>query len=261
MKTTSYHNTNIHYTTIGKGEAIVLLHGYLEAKEIWQSFTTELHHFCVIEIDLPGHGQSACLEKQTIENMAAAVHAVIKGENLKKVHLVGHSMGGYVALAFLELYPEYLSSICLMHSHPFADSEMAIKKRNREITLVKQGKSKLLATQNIPNAFATKRLSELKETIAKAQDIAIATPDNGIVACLKAMRDRKDRSEIWKKTSVPCLLVFGELDNYIQEELLHRIEMPKNSSIFRLENSGHQGFLEQKKETAKGLLNFIKSTH
>ena len=102
-----YKNTKISYSDIGKGTTIVLLHGFLENKNMWQKFVTDLSpKYRVITIDLLGHGESECLGYvHSMEDNADVVHAVLSELRIRKAIFVGHSMGGYVALAFAELYP------------------------------------------------------------------------------------------------------------------------------------------------------------
>ena len=131
----SFRGGEINYSDSGKGNTIVLLHGYLESSEVWNGFETRLAEFFrVVSIDLPGHGLSSVYgEVHTMEFMATAVKEIVDSLNIKKVFLTGHSLGGYVALAFLELYPDNLSGYCLFHSQPFADPPAVIEKRRREI--------------------------------------------------------------------------------------------------------------------------------
>jgi pimeloyl-ACP methyl ester carboxylesterase len=129
----SYKGGEIHYSVTGNGFPVVLLHGYLESSEVWDGFVKRLSsRFKVISIDLPGHGLSSVYgEIHTMEFLATAVKELTDSLNLKKIFLTGHSLGGYVTLAFLEFFPEYLSGYCLFHSQPFADSEEAIEKIRR----------------------------------------------------------------------------------------------------------------------------------
>ena len=133
-----YNGGKIYYSDTGEGEIIVLLHGYLETSEIWSGFAGKLaKKFRIISVDLPGHGLSKVYsESHTMEFMAGAVKVLLENLNIKKVFLTGHSLGGYVALAFLELYPGMLTGYCLFHSHPFTDRPETIEKRDREIKVV-----------------------------------------------------------------------------------------------------------------------------
>ncbi len=117
---------------MGKGEVIMLIHGYLETSEIWNSFAKRLsENFRIILVDLPGHGRSDNADEVlTMDLMATVLAKLLENLDIKKVFLTGHSLGGYITLAFAELYPEMLSGYCLFHSHPFADDIGKIEKRN-----------------------------------------------------------------------------------------------------------------------------------
>ena len=127
----------IAYTERGEGDTIVLLHGYLESLLVWDRFSTNLsRHFRVLSVDLPGHGQSDVISgEHSMEMMAERIAGLLDSLGIEKVLMTGHSLGGYVALAFLELFPERLAGYCLFHSHPFADTDEAVERRNREISI------------------------------------------------------------------------------------------------------------------------------
>src|ERR1044071_7202110 len=109
----------VRYADTGKGRVVVLLHGFLESLEVWfgNGFAQELaQHFRVIAIDLPGHGKSDCVGYvHRMERMADVVKGVMDELGLRRYAMVGHSMGGYVALAFAERYKENLCGLCLFH--------------------------------------------------------------------------------------------------------------------------------------------------
>jgi pimeloyl-ACP methyl ester carboxylesterase len=132
-RTAHFENTAISYDETGKGKPLVFLHGYLEAKEVWQPLTNILSgEFRIITIDLPGHGASGIAgEVHTMELIAEAVSEVMKDAGVDRVLMTGHSLGGYAALAFTEKYPEKLSGYVLFHSHPHADTPKAIEKRRK----------------------------------------------------------------------------------------------------------------------------------
>lgn len=254
-------NKKIFYTDQGKGKTIVLLHGYLESLDIWSDFSVELSKkFRVISFDIPGHGNSECLSyKHSMEKLAATIKSALKMLSIDKFFLIGHSMGGYITLMFHKLYPEMLSGFSLFHSHPFADSKETINKRLREIKLVEEGHKNLIATFNIPNAFATENIYRFKNEIDVAKKIAIKTTEQGIIANLHAMMNRPDLTKSLENTLLPFLYIAGKKDNYIDfKSVIPKIKMPINSELYVLEKSGHMGFIEEKVESLNILIGFIQ---
>ena len=137
-----YHNTPTHYHKQGTGPVIVMLHGFLESSTMWQKIAAVLSKKnTVLMLDLPGFGQSGVLNKTlTMEAMATIVCEVLAFENFKSATLLGHSMGGYVALAFGELFPKKLDKLILLNSSPTPDS--ASRKENRDRALIIIDKNK-----------------------------------------------------------------------------------------------------------------------
>jgi pimeloyl-ACP methyl ester carboxylesterase len=131
--------------------------------------------------------------------MADAVKTLLDCLCIKKAFLTGHSLGGYVALAFVELFPEYLSGYCLFHSHPFADTPEAIQKREREIKIVQSGKKYLMYPENVSLMFATKNLDKFRDALQNSKDIASRIRDEGIIAALNGMMIRPDRVSVLEK--------------------------------------------------------------
>lgn len=258
--TIDFKNSTIRFKDEGKGPVIVLLHGYLESLEIWSLFSAELAESCrVVSIDIPGHGKSGIFGKvHTMELLAQTIKSVMDHLNTDKYFMVGHSLGGYVTLAFLELFPKCLSGFSLFHSFPLADSKEAIKNRNREIKLVENGKKDLIYSVNIPKAFATDNLEKFSKQIHNAKEIARDIPDEGIIAVLNGMINRPDRSDILTGTSLPFLWILGKKDNYIPYEVIvKKVEMPKHGKLITLKNSGHMGFVEEKQKSLEAILGLV----
>ncbi len=261
IKTIPFQNTEITYSDTGEGRALVLLHGYLESHEIWNRFRDHLQQgWRVICPDLPGHGKSGVTgDVHSMELLAESVLAVTDHCGIEKCFIVGHSMGGYAALAFLELYPEKTEGLCLFHSHPFPDTTQVMNNRCREIVLVNQGKKELISKINIPRAFAPANLERLEPEVERATRIATATPDDGIIACLNGMMKRPSRATLLEKTTKPVLLIAGVNDNYIPfEDVAKKINLPRYSRFVALENSGHIGLIEEPAKSAGTIEKFIK---
>ncbi len=258
--TIKFKNTSLHYRDEGKGNAVVLLHGYLESIDIWGSFRTELsRHFRIISIDLPGHGKSGTIcEIQTMEIMADAVEAILNHLDIGRAVIIGHSMGGYVTLAFAEIFPEKTIGFCLFHSHALADSDEKKINRDREIELIKSGKKMQIINTNIPKAFANDNLHRFADEIENAREIAINTTDDGIVCALKGLKVRPDRKRVLMESTIPVLIIAGKKDNYIPFGIYEQhFNLAPQTEILILENSGHMGFIEEKEKSVDGILNFL----
>lgn len=262
MKTLSHRNTQIRYELRGQAgkPAIVFLHGYLESLDIWMNFLPLLEdNFHILSIDLPGHGKSGTISTtHTMEELAEAVRDVMLSRNIRKVHMVGHSMGGYVALAFADLYVEYLSSCVLFHSSCFADTEEKRANRNREIDLVREGKMNVLVNTNIPMAFADNNLEEFSEEVERAKSIAADTDEEGVIANLNGMKSRPDRCHLFQKGNISYLLIAGKKDNYIPFDVAQNMaDSGKDLELAVLEDSGHMGFIEEREKAAWILREFF----
>ena len=258
MKQIQYKNTQISYSDSGKGTAIVLLHGFLENKEMWQNFIPEFSiKNRIITIDLLGHGETECLGYvQTMEENAAAVNEVISHLRIRKVILVGHSMGGYVALAFAELYPEKTKGIVLLNSTSRADNEERKKNRDRAIVAVKQNYSNFIRMA-IVNLFSEENREKLLDEIENVKTDALKTPLQGIVASLEGMKIRKDREFLLQSTSYPKMLILGEKDPVLNyEETKQQAE--NNTSQLITFPDGHMSTIENREELKLILLDFYK---
>ncbi len=260
IKTIPFHNTEICYSDTGEGRALVLLHGYLESMDIWNGFKKNLQQdYRIICPDLPGHGKSGIAgEVHSMELLAESVVTVMDHCETEKCFIVGHSMGGYSGLAFLENFPGRLEGLCLFHSHPFPDTKQVMNNRCREIVLVNQGKKELISKINIPRAFAPGNLDKLNMEVERATTVATATSGDGIIACLNGMMQRPSRETTLEQTEKPVLLIAGVHDNYISyEETAKKIRLPRNSRFVTLENSGHIGFIEEPGKSAMEVDKFI----
>jgi len=255
-----YKNEKICFSDQGKGRAVVLLHGFLGSKELWTGMAVELaRSYRVIAIDLPGHGETPCLGyAHSMDLMAKCVKAVLDGLRLKKFVIIGHSMGGYVSLAFADLFPDQLRGLCLFHSSALADSEEKKADRLRAIGVVKANKN-IYTKNTVRILFAAKNLRYLKEEVAFASKIARQTSKQGIVAALHGMKDRPRRDLILGLVEYPIMMVIGEHDNVLPyKQLLEQSELIKNKTVLFLEHDGHMGFLESPKVCQKALRTFLR---
>lgn len=258
-KTTNFKNTTISFTDQGKGTAVVLLHGFLENKQMWNAFIPELSkRNRVIAIDLLGHGATECLGYiHTMEDQADMVQSVLQELKIRKTVLIGHSMGGYIGLAFAELYAENVKGIILLNSTSKADSEERKINRDRAIVAVKQNYSNFIR-MSIANLFSESNRERLTEVIEQVKIEALKTPLQGIVASLEGMKIRKDREIILHFASYPIQLVLGKKDGVlIYEDNLDQIEGTK-VQLTTFED-GHMSHIENETELLALLLQFLRS--
>lgn len=257
-----FRNGRISYSDQGKGRVVVLLHGFLGSKEIWKDTIEQLKkQFRVIAIDLPGHGKSDCFGYvHGMDLMAKAVKAVMDSLRLKKYVIVGHSMGGYTALAFAELFPDNLRGLCLFHSTSYADNEEKKKDRARAVRLVKAD-AKVYTRNTIKNLFAVKNLIKHKGAVNFAQKIAGRTGKRGIVCALEGMKDRPNRDIVLNFSEYPVMMIIGRYDAMLpMQSLLNQCDFIPSKYVLLLENDGHMGFLENTTICAKHLKRFFRAS-
>jgi pimeloyl-ACP methyl ester carboxylesterase len=258
LKQIIYKNTKISFTDQGKGTAVVLLHGFLENKTMWDKYVSALSkNQRIITIDLLGHGETECLGYvHTMEDQADIIFAVLISLRIRKIVLVGHSMGGYVALAFAELYPDNVKGLFLLNSTSRADSDERKINRDRAIKAVKQNYTNFVRI-SITNLFSEDNREVFAKEIEKVKLEALKTPLQGIVASLEGMKIRKDREVLLHFAPYPIQLVLGEKDGVlIYLETIDQIEGTKvELTTFP---DGHMSHIENEKELKIVLLEFLK---
>jgi pimeloyl-ACP methyl ester carboxylesterase len=254
IKYATFRKARIRYSDEGKGRVIVLLHGFPENLGIWQEFSASLSKsFRVIAIDLPGMGESENIGYvHSMELMAQCVHAVMRQLKLRRYIIVGHSMGGYVGLAFAELFPENLRGLCLFHSSAFADSEEKKAERDKASATAKKRTSQFI------NVFASNLFADKNDpNIIKLQQLTAGTTARGIVAALQGMKLRPSREIVLKFAPYPVLFIIGKKDNLVNwEKILPQTEIPPHKQVLLLENAAHMGFYEAPKETLRAIRSF-----
>jgi len=258
LKTTTYKNTKISYTDSGKGTAIVLLHGFLENSTMWNFFIAELSQkYRVIAIDLLGHGQSECLGYvHSMEDQADMVHEILSELRIRKAIFAGHSMGGYVALAYAELYPENVKGLALVNSTSRADSDERKCNRDRAIKAVKKDYASFVRL-SIANLFSENNRERLFAEIENVKTEALKTPLQGIVAALEGMKIRKDREVLLHFGTYPILLVLGKKDPVLNYE--ENAEQAQHAKVQLVTfPDGHMSLIENREDLLKALADFCK---
>lgn len=254
-------DTPMHVADTERGDrCVVLLHGYLESMLVWDEFVPLLRDSVrVVTLDLPGHGISVVKDEvHTMEYLADCVANTMEALGIERYTVVGHSMGGYVALAMCDNYSDRLEGIVLLSSLTMADSTEKCDRRRREIELVKAGKKSTMA-RLVPHAgFAPANVARLKDHIEDLAELILITEDEGVIAILGGMIERKSRGEQLRQSGIPHMFIFGRHDYYIpQEQADEMIEADPEARIAWLEHSGHMGFIEEPELCASAILEFV----
>lgn len=258
IKYSLFKEINVRYSDEGKGRVIVLLHGFMESMEIWKDFSKDLaRSFRVICIDLPGFGDTPSIGYvHSMELLAACVKAVLDTEGLRRYVLLGHSMGGYVALAFTDLFHDNVKGLCLFHSTALADTDEKKRSRDKAIQLVKKNPLAYVRLFFEP-LFAAQNVKNHQEDIVRLEENAKAFSKRAIINSLEGMKDRKRRDWILEMSKFPILFIIGKQDSLIPfESVLKQTKLVKNPDVLLLENAGHMGFLEARQETWKTVRKF-----
>ena len=259
-KQLNWNGKQVHYTTEGAGKPVVLLHGFLENVHIWDDFTAFLKDgFRVVAIDLPGFGKTDVFsENHTMSFMADAVKAVLDAENIDHTVLVGHSMGGYVSLAFARKYQAMLRGLVLFHSHAAGDNAEGRENRSRTIEVVKKDHKDFIS-RFIPLLFAEENISRFADTIQQLRKMSLHTSAKGVIAALAGMRDRKDYLEFLRTIPFPLFFVVGKQDSRIpMEKIAPQLLLPPQAEALILEGVGHMGFVEAPGKVFPVLRDFLK---
>jgi pimeloyl-ACP methyl ester carboxylesterase len=241
---------------------VVLLHGYLENLNVWDEVMGLLQpHVRVVAIDLPGHGISEVRGPvHSMEFLAGVVRGACSTLGVGKFTVVGHSMGGYVALALAEAHPELLDGLVLLSSTPNADPEEKRADRQREIAIVEGGKKELLSRTQPGRGFAPQNRKRMADEIEDLAELVMLTEDDGITALLRGMALRPDRGEVMRALRAPELLILGRHDEYITPEVASKmIAAQPQARVVWLEESGHNGMIEQPRIVAETILEFIQN--
>lgn len=258
QQTIIYKNTKISFTDSGKGNTIVLLHGFLENQSMWNAFIPELSKGNrVITIDLLGHGDTECTGYiHTMKEMAEHVYAVLKSLRLRKVSLVGHSMGGYVCLAFAEAYPKMTRKVMLLNSTAKEDDPERKLNRDRAVKAVQTNRETFIQIA-IPSLFSEANRKRFNTEIQSVTQEALKTPLQGVIAAIEGMKVRKDRMSLLENPELPVTIVIGQNDPVSNYLTFKQIQFTTNVSVIELPD-GHMSHIENTQEVAEILAEFAK---
>ncbi|WP_378179999.1 alpha/beta fold hydrolase [Aquimarina sp. SS2-1] len=255
--TLKHKGLKIHYNIFGKGEPLVFLHGFLENSTMWNEIILHFTNtYTCITVDLLGHGKTDCKGYiHRMEDMAEAVKAVLDHIKIDNATFIGHSMGGYVALAYLDACPEMVSRLVLLNSTSFPDNEERKINRSRAIDIVKKNPN-AYTSMAIANLFAEENQTKYRDQIETIKNEASKTPLQGIISALEGMKIRKDRSSVLLKFKKPKIILSGEKDPVLSYQ--QNIEESKLCETCLVSfDGGHMSYIENREEFLESLQKFL----
>ncbi len=256
-----YRNSRIKYAKVGAGKPVFLIHGFCEDHTMFDGMIDSLAaKYTIICPDLPGFGASELSEETlTIDWMANLMNAILEKENYALATMIGHSLGGYIAIHFAALYPEKTAALGFINSHVFDDGEERKQNREKSIDFIKKHTARLFIRELINNLFSEAYKKEHADVVIDLIKNAQETiSDAAVIAALEAMRNREDKSETLKDFTKPVLFIIGKKDTTIPLiQSLSQISLPAQSDIHIRGEAAHMSVYEDKEYTQNCLLNFL----
>jgi len=254
-----YKSIDVFYTDEGSGNPVVLLHGFLEDHTMWSDISSELVKTNrVITIDLLGHGKTGCLgDVHLMEDMASAVDAVLNHLKIEALILAGHSMGGYVALAYAENNIPKVKGLCLMNSTFEADDEERKALRTRANKMVRDN-FKNMVRMSFANLFSEYSKKMFKPAFQAALQIALKTPILGYIAAQEGMRLRKDQTMFFKNSAFIKAILLGEKDSVLNSKAIEAFAKTNEIPV-TLFAEGHMSHIENKTECINSIMHFVEN--
>lgn len=258
QKSITFKKINISFSDVGKGTAIVLIHGFLENKTMWKNIVPTLsQRNRVISIDLLGHGDTTCLGYvHSLELFAEAIEAALKHLKLRRYFLVGHSLGGYVALTMADRNPDAIKGLCLLNSTSNEDDEERKALRIRANKMV-QNNFENLVRMSFVNLFTETSRNAFREEINLALKEALKTPVQGYIAANEGMRLRSNQNHVLANNSFKKLIIAGKKDPVLSYEKSVEEASATKTELKTLTN-GHMSHIENLEELQDLLKEFVK---
>lgn len=244
-------------------ETIVFVHGFGEDSGIWENIIPEFKNdYHIIAPDLPGTGHLAATntEGTTMESLAEFIKQTLDGQKIGKCIMIGHSMGGYITLAFAEKYQEMLLQFGLFHSTAYADNDEKKEARKKNMEFIrKNGASKFIET-SVPKLFAPETAEKQPQKVKQMVERYRNLTTDSLVHYTNAMMDRPDRIHVLENFKKPVLFIMGEHDTAVPiEQGLKQCSIPEFSYIYIATHSGHLGMLEEPNFCVKAIKEFLSA--
>ena len=260
----------------GAGASVVLLHGFPLDRTVWDEQFDALGAAGarVIRIDLRGCGESEPSDGPALmEALAGDVAGVLEALHVERAALVGHSIGGYVALAFFRMYEERVAGLALVASHVAEDAsrnasadpaqrELAAGRDDLAARLERDGTMDAAVESYLPRYFAPSAYRERPELVERVRAIMQRQNARGCAQLVRGMKERLDSHDLLEDVRVPALVIAGAQDVYLKPQTLRETAAAMGGAAFvELDGVGHLPMLEAPAETANALATFAQRVH
>jgi len=258
-QTITYKKSKLSYSIVGKGKPVLLVHGFGEDGNIWENQVACLEsHFQLLIPHLPGSGCSEMIEDMSLEGIAESIYFILQHEEIKECVVIGHSMGGYIALAFAEKYPDLTLGLGLFHSSAFPDNEEKIISRKKGIEFILANGAQSFLEHATPKLYSDYSKKNQRHIIDQNISAVSYFSKEALIVYYESMMKRPDRTAVLKQNKIPVLFVLGRTDTAVPlEDGLRQAHLPLISYIHILENSGHMGMVEEIEKSCFILKNYL----
>ena len=251
----------MYYEVHGKGPVVVLIHGFIEQGSMWKDLVKILSaSYRVLIPDLPGFGQSVLLRKTvSMDWYAEQIANMLQQEQVKKCVVLGHSMGGYVALYLAEQYPELLKGLGLVNSHAFADTTEKKNNRKKSNEFIQRYGSAPFVKELYNHIFSKDYIQKHPAHLEKLINQASAYTPDALIAANTAMMNRKDKAHVLAASPYPVLFISGKQDESVPlENSLKQATIPDVAVFHLYQNSRHMSIFECKKQAHQAILAYLE---
>jgi len=260
----SYQHTPVNYRTEGEGMVVVLVHGFPEDHHIFDDQVAVLkEHYRLIIPDLPGSGKSAVYKKDadvSITDYALVIAALLEEEKVESCVMLGHSMGGYITLAFAEQYPQKLKAFGLIHSTAFEDSDEKKLNRKRSVETMEKYGAYAFLKSTVPNLFSAGYKAAHADKIGLLIERGNKFPVEALQQYYIAMMNRPDRTSVLRGSDVPVLFIIGTEDGAAPlKDVIQQVHLPAVAHFHILEGVAHMSMWEATDELNSYLYSFLET--
>jgi len=240
----------IHYEEQGQGLPVIFIHGFPLNHTIWAPVLPLLKSQArLITPDLRGHGQSeAPASIYSMDQFAEDMRGLMDRLKIDKAVLIGHSMGGYISLAFARLYPERLAGLGLVSTQARTDTPERREARYDSAKAVSAQGTSFAANTLTP------KYSDVSDVREKVREMILNTPVNGVVGSLFGMAERVDSRETLRNMQVPTMVVAGEADALFPQEVMRELaDLLPRTRWYPIPNAGHMPMMEIPERVAEAV--------